>query len=79
MLVFLHAALRDNAWACFSLTALHCDLSQIDAVAKVRDGRMRSVGNDEREQTLNQLLTVSAGSLPSENGSRGWSKAPLNM
>jgi ATP-dependent Zn protease len=32
---------------------------QIDAVAKGRDGRMRSVGNDEREQTLNQLLTVS--------------------
>jgi hypothetical protein len=31
---------------------------QIDAVAKGRDGRLRSVGNDEREQTLNQLLTV---------------------
>jgi ATP-dependent Zn protease len=27
------------------------------AVAKGRDMRLRSVGNDEREQTLNQLLT----------------------
>ena len=26
-------------------------------VAKGRDTRLRSVGNDEREQTLNQLLT----------------------
>jgi hypothetical protein len=34
------------------------DVLQIDAVAKGRDGRLRSVGNDEREQTLNQLLTV---------------------
>lgn len=32
---------------------------QIDAVAKSRDGRFRIVSNDEREQTLNQLLTVS--------------------
>lgn len=31
---------------------------QIDAVAKSRDGRFRIVSNDEREQTLNQLLTV---------------------
>jgi hypothetical protein len=32
---------------------------QIDAVAKSRDGKYRIVSNDEREQTLNQLLTVS--------------------
>lgn len=32
---------------------------QIDAVAKSRDGKFRMVSNDEREQTLNQLLTVS--------------------
>ena len=32
---------------------------QIDAVAKSRDGKFRIVSNDEREQTLNQLLTVS--------------------
>lgn len=31
---------------------------QIDAVAKSRDGKFRIVSNDEREQTLNQLLTV---------------------
>lgn len=31
---------------------------QIDAVAKSRDGKFRMVSNDEREQTLNQLLTV---------------------
>ncbi|KAK6235002.1 hypothetical protein SCA6_010339 [Theobroma cacao] len=30
----------------------------IDAVAKSRDGKFRIVSNDEREQTLNQLLTV---------------------
>lgn len=35
-------------------------LIQIDAVAKSRDGKFRIVSNDEREQTLNQLLTVSA-------------------
>lgn len=34
-------------------------LFQIDAVAKSRDGKFRIVSNDEREQTLNQLLTVS--------------------
>ena len=33
-------------------------LVQIDAVAKSRDGKSRIVSNDEREQTLNQLLTV---------------------
>lgn len=33
---------------------------QIDAVAKSRDGKFRIVSNDEREQTLNQLLTVSS-------------------
>jgi hypothetical protein len=33
---------------------------QIDAVAKSRDGKFRMVSNDEREQTLNQLLTVSS-------------------
>lgn len=32
-------------------------IDEIDAVAKGRDGRLRSMGNDEREQTLNQLLT----------------------
>ncbi|GIM12948.1 hypothetical protein Vretimale_16132, partial [Volvox reticuliferus] len=32
-------------------------IDEIDAVAKGRDMRLRSVGNDEREQTLNQLLT----------------------
>ena len=32
---------------------------KIDAVAKSRDGKYRIVSNDEREQTLNQLLTVS--------------------
>uniref|UniRef100_A0A061R7E6 Cell division protease FtsH n=1 Tax=Tetraselmis sp. GSL018 TaxID=582737 RepID=A0A061R7E6_9CHLO len=32
-------------------------IDEIDAVAKGRDNRLRSVGNDEREQTLNQLLT----------------------
>lgn len=32
-------------------------IDEIDAVAKGRESRLRSVGNDEREQTLNQLLT----------------------
>jgi hypothetical protein len=32
---------------------------QIDAVAKSREAKFRMVSNDEREQTLNQLLTVS--------------------
>lgn len=32
-------------------------IDEIDAVAKGRDTKLRSVGNDEREQTLNQLLT----------------------
>ncbi|KAJ9510421.1 hypothetical protein QJQ45_015914 [Haematococcus lacustris] len=32
-------------------------IDEIDAVAKGRDSRMRGAGNDEREQTLNQLLT----------------------
>ncbi|GAX82457.1 hypothetical protein CEUSTIGMA_g9884.t1 [Chlamydomonas eustigma] len=32
-------------------------IDEIDAVAKGRETRLRSVGNDEREQTLNQLLT----------------------
>ncbi|RWW10732.1 hypothetical protein BHE74_00032447 [Ensete ventricosum] len=36
-------------------------LMQIDAVAKSRDGRYRIVSNDEREQTLNQLLTEMDG------------------
>lgn len=36
-------------------------IDEIDSVAKVRDGRARSVGNDEREQTLNQLLTEMDG------------------
>ncbi|XP_047157615.1 ATP-dependent zinc metalloprotease FTSH 9, chloroplastic-like isoform X2 [Vigna umbellata] len=33
----------------------------IDAVAKSRDGKFRMVSNDEREQTLNQLLTEMDG------------------
>ena len=33
-------------------------IDEIDAVAKGRsDSKMRGMGNDEREQTLNQLLT----------------------
>lgn len=32
-------------------------IDEIDAVAKVRDRRLASFSNDEREQTLNQLLT----------------------
>lgn len=32
-------------------------IDEIDAVAKGRDTKLRNVGNDEREQTLNQLLT----------------------
>ena len=33
-------------------------IDEIDAVAKTRgDGKLRGMGNDEREQTLNQLLT----------------------
>ncbi|KAL0735122.1 hypothetical protein Bca4012_011332 [Brassica carinata] len=34
---------------------------QIDAVAKSRDNKFRMVSNDEREQTLNQLLTEMDG------------------
>ena len=40
------------------LTRVTFFLVQIDAVAKSRDGKYRIVSNDEREQTLNQLLTV---------------------
>ncbi|XP_043720842.1 phosphomethylpyrimidine synthase, chloroplastic isoform X3 [Telopea speciosissima] len=36
-------------------------IDEIDAVAKSRDGRFRMVSNDEREQTLNQLLTEMDG------------------
>lgn len=36
-------------------------IDEIDAVAKSRDGKFRIVGNDEREQTLNQLLTEMDG------------------
>lgn len=36
-------------------------IDEIDAVAKSRDGRVRVVSNDEREQTLNQLLTEMDG------------------
>ncbi|XP_057953221.1 ATP-dependent zinc metalloprotease FTSH 9, chloroplastic-like isoform X1 [Malania oleifera] len=36
-------------------------IDEIDAVAKSRDGRLRVVSNDEREQTLNQLLTEMDG------------------
>jgi cell division protease FtsH len=36
-------------------------IDEIDAVAKSRDGRYRLVSNDEREQTLNQLLTEMDG------------------
>nr|GMD18852.1 ATP-dependent zinc metalloprotease FTSH 9, chloroplastic [Ipomoea batatas] len=37
------------------------DRETIDAVAKSRDGRFRVASNDEREQTLNQLLTEMDG------------------
>lgn len=36
-------------------------IDEIDAVAKSRDGRFRVGSNDEREQTLNQLLTEMDG------------------
>ncbi|GLJ42199.1 hypothetical protein SUGI_0873700 [Cryptomeria japonica] len=36
-------------------------IDEIDAVAKSRDGRVRIASNDEREQTLNQLLTEMDG------------------
>eukprot|EP01018_Ginkgo_biloba_P028543 Gb_07582 [translate_table: standard] len=36
-------------------------IDEIDAVAKGRDGRLRTINNDEREQTLNQLLTEMDG------------------
>uniref|UniRef100_A0A6N2MI60 AAA+ ATPase domain-containing protein n=1 Tax=Salix viminalis TaxID=40686 RepID=A0A6N2MI60_SALVM len=36
-------------------------IDEIDAVAKSRDGKSRIVSNDEREQTLNQLLTEMDG------------------
>ncbi|GAB2274450.1 ATP-dependent zinc metalloprotease FTSH 9, chloroplastic [Dionaea muscipula] len=36
-------------------------IDEIDAVAKSRDGKLRIVSNDEREQTLNQLLTEMDG------------------
>ncbi|GMI81732.1 FTSH protease 7 [Hibiscus trionum] len=36
-------------------------IDEIDAVAKSRDGKYRIVSNDEREQTLNQLLTEMDG------------------
>ncbi|XP_031100441.1 ATP-dependent zinc metalloprotease FTSH 9, chloroplastic-like [Ipomoea triloba] len=36
-------------------------IDEIDAVAKSRDGRFRVASNDEREQTLNQLLTEMDG------------------
>eukprot|EP00899_Mesostigma_viride_P021856 jgi/Mesvir1/29672/Mv21511-RA.1 len=36
-------------------------IDEIDAVAKGRESRIRGVGNDEREQTLNQLLTEMDG------------------
>ncbi|KAI5442725.1 variant 2 [Lathyrus oleraceus] len=36
-------------------------IDEIDAVAKTRDGKFHIVSNDEREQTLNQLLTEMDG------------------
>ena len=39
----------------FNLTLLHCVIHT--SATAGRDTRLRSVGNDEREQTLNQLLT----------------------
>ncbi|XVF05373.1 hypothetical protein REPUB_Repub05bG0166400 [Reevesia pubescens] len=36
-------------------------IDEIDAVAKSRDGKFRLVSSDEREQTLNQLLTEMDG------------------
>ncbi|KAG2484671.1 hypothetical protein HYH03_016558 [Edaphochlamys debaryana] len=47
-------------------------IDEIDAVAKGRDMRLRSVGNDEREQTLNQLLTELDGF--DSGPDRGWSQ-----
>ena len=48
-------------------------IDEIDAVAKGRDTKMRSVGNDEREQTLNQLLVEMDGfdSGETEEGGKG--------
>ena len=48
-------------------------IDEIDAVAKGRDTKMRSVGNDEREQTLNQLLVEMDGfdSGEAEDGGKG--------
>ncbi|KAG2446832.1 hypothetical protein HYH02_008392 [Chlamydomonas schloesseri] len=50
-------------------------IDEIDAVAKGRDMRLRSVGNDEREQTLNQLLTeldgFESGPDKSSGGAQG--------
>ena len=44
-------------------------IDEIDAVAKSRgDGKMRGMGNDEREQTLNQLLTELDGFRNGVNG-----------
>ncbi|KAG6535249.1 hypothetical protein ZIOFF_000214 [Zingiber officinale] len=43
-------------------------IDEIDAVAKSRDGRYRIVSNDEREQTLNQLLTVGQLELAEMDG-----------
>ncbi|XP_074290117.1 ATP-dependent zinc metalloprotease FTSH 7, chloroplastic-like [Silene latifolia] len=36
-------------------------IDEIDAVAKIRNGRLQSSSNDERDQTLNQLLTEMDG------------------
>lgn len=51
-------------------------IDEVDAVAKGRDSKLRSLGNDEREQTLNQLLTELDGfdSTPGRGriGRRGW-------
>ena len=46
-------------------------IDEIDAVAKGRDNRLRSAGNDEREQTLNQLLTGEGTGVRSGAGFRG--------
>lgn len=48
-------------YLCTSFNIIFCFqfMFQIDAVAKSRDGKFRIASNDEREQTLNQLLTVS--------------------
>lgn len=48
-------------------------IDEIDAIGQKRDGRVG--GNDEREQTLNQLLTESAGRTAGSQGQGGDSES----